>query len=379
MVSVVPSSSPERTTWGRRKTPKLLPVPGVPVVPGPLSVLLIPWSPRRLNLWGGTELAMSGRGSWVQLSVVALLFGLWLVPVRAQGQPPELEAIYKRGLQLYEAGKFAEAVPIAEEYISVAAATYGEQHPLYATGLGYLGVLFDALNRPSEAELLFKRALAIKEKSLGPDHTEVAEALHNLAELHRKHGQFAEAEPLYQRVLSIAERALGPEHPSIGVVLGNMAELYRAQGRHAEAESLAKRSVAIREKVALAARPALGSVAAQLTLGSGAEEPASLLSQMNQLNRAGKYAEAIPIADRYARSRRGAPRYRGSRIRVSTQQPGHLLQATGRFVESRTAHAPRAGHRREELRPRSSQRRQSDSTIWPSCSRPPTGSPRPSR
>ena len=241
-----------------------------------------------------------GTTSWTGLIAIALLIAL-SVPIRAQEQPPELEAIYKRGLQLYEAGKFAEAVPIAEEYISVAAATYGEQHPLYATGLGYLGVLFDALNRPSEAELLFKRALAIKEKSLGPDHTDVAEALHNLAEFHRKHGQLAEAEPLYQRVLSIAERALGPEHPSIGVVVGNMAELYRAQGRHAEAESLAKRSVAIREKVALAARPALGSVAAQLTLGSGAEEPASLLSQINQLNRAGKYAEAIPIADRYAR------------------------------------------------------------------------------
>jgi tetratricopeptide (TPR) repeat protein len=86
------------------------------------------------------------------LILIALLLGLWRVPVLAQGQPPELETIYKRGFELYQAGKVAEAVPIAEEYISVAAAKYGEQHQFYATGLGYLGVLYGALNRPSEAE-----------------------------------------------------------------------------------------------------------------------------------------------------------------------------------------------------------------------------------
>ena len=91
---------------------------------------------------------MSGRGGWTRLAVMALLLGLWLLPVQAQEQPPELEAIYKRGLQLYQAGKYAEAVPIAEEYIGVAPAKFGEQHPHYATGLGYLGILYQALNRP---------------------------------------------------------------------------------------------------------------------------------------------------------------------------------------------------------------------------------------
>jgi len=49
---------------------------------------------------------------------------------------PELQAIYQRGLQLYQAGKYADAVPIAEEYVGVAAARYGEQHQIYATALG---------------------------------------------------------------------------------------------------------------------------------------------------------------------------------------------------------------------------------------------------
>ena len=167
---------------------------------------------------------MGRRGDWDFWAVLALLLGLWLPPARSQEQPPELEAIYKRGLQLYEAGKYAEAIPIAEEYLAVAEAKFGQEHPHYATGLGYLALLYQLLDRPSDAEPLFKRAVAIKEKILGPDHTQVADALHDLAEFYRKQGRFSEAEPLYQRVLSVAEKAMGPEHASVGIVLGNLAD-----------------------------------------------------------------------------------------------------------------------------------------------------------
>ena len=85
-----------------------------------------------------------GRGAGLLVLGALVLLGLWLLPVQAQEQPPELEAIYKRGLQLYQAGKYAEAVPVAEEYIDVARAKFGERHPHYATGLGYLADLYQA-------------------------------------------------------------------------------------------------------------------------------------------------------------------------------------------------------------------------------------------
>ena len=127
------------------------------------------------------------------LIAIALLIAL-SVPLRAQEQPPELEAIHKRGLQLYQAGKFAEAIPVVEEYIAVAAAKFGEEHPLYAGGLGGLGVLYHKLGRMGEAEPLLKRALTITEKALGPVHLEVADALNDLAELYQKQGRLSEAE-----------------------------------------------------------------------------------------------------------------------------------------------------------------------------------------
>jgi tetratricopeptide (TPR) repeat protein len=77
---------------------------------------------------------------------------------------------------------------------------------------------------------------------------DVAISLNNLADFYRAQGRYADAEPLYKRALAIREKALGPDHPDIATSLNTLAELYRAQGRYADAEPLYKRSLAIREK-----------------------------------------------------------------------------------------------------------------------------------
>jgi tetratricopeptide (TPR) repeat protein len=42
---------------------------------------------------------------------------------------------------------------------------------------------------------------------LGPDHSNVGTALNNLAGLYQAQGRYAEAEPLYRRSLAIREKA----------------------------------------------------------------------------------------------------------------------------------------------------------------------------
>jgi len=99
-----------------------------------------------------------------------------------------------------------------------------------------------------EAIPLVKRILEIREKALGPNHPDVAASFNNLAELYRRQGNYAEAEPLYQRSLAIIEKVFGPEHPLAAGILYNLAELQLNQGNYAEADSLFQRSQAIREK-----------------------------------------------------------------------------------------------------------------------------------
>ncbi len=61
-------------------------------------------------------------------------------------------------------------------------------------------------------------------------------------------GRHAEAEPLYKRALAIREKSLGPKHPNVATSLENYAARVRATGRTAEAEKMEARAKAIRAK-----------------------------------------------------------------------------------------------------------------------------------
>ena len=74
----------------------------------------------------------------------------------------------------------------------------------------------------------------------------MALSLNDLAALYNAQGRYAEAEPLYKRALAIREKALGPAHPDVATSLENMAALYRNTGRENEAKELDKRAAAIR-------------------------------------------------------------------------------------------------------------------------------------
>ena len=59
--------------------------------------------------------------------------------------------------------------------------------------------------------------------------------IRNLAELYRAQGRYREAELLYQRALALRERVLGPEHPHVADCLENYIALLRATNRNEEA------------------------------------------------------------------------------------------------------------------------------------------------
>jgi len=86
------------------------------------------------------------------------------------------------------------------------------------------------------AESLYKRALAMVEKTVGPEHPDVGGNLNHLAALYRDQGSYAAAEPLYKRSLTIAENAFGPEHPNVGAALVNLAGLYHDEENYAAAD-----------------------------------------------------------------------------------------------------------------------------------------------
>jgi len=52
-----------------------------------------------------------------------------------------------------------------------------------------------------------------------------------LAKLYQAQGKSAEAEPLYERALAIRDRVLGPTHPDVVIILESYAALLRETNR----------------------------------------------------------------------------------------------------------------------------------------------------
>jgi tetratricopeptide (TPR) repeat protein len=184
--------------------------------------------------------------------LIASVFALMLYPASlARPQSSEADELNGKVLELYRAGKFSEAIPLARQVLATWEKVLGRDHPAVATALNNLATLYNEQGDYAEAEPLYKRALTIYEKALAPDHPDVARVLSNLATLYKEQGRYAEAEPLYKRALAIDEKALGPDDTDVATDLNALAELYRAEGQYAQAETLHKRSQAIlREKAA---------------------------------------------------------------------------------------------------------------------------------
>ncbi|HEV2495519.1 MAG TPA: tetratricopeptide repeat protein [Terriglobia bacterium] len=187
------------------------------------------------------------------------------------------------GIVLEAEAKYTEAEPLYRRALATNEKALGPEHPDVATDLNNLAALYAEQGEYAEAEPLYKRALAIAEKALGPEHLDVAKDLNNLAALYTERGEYAEAEPLYKRALAIAEKALGPEHPDVATDLNNLALLYHNQGKYAEAEPLYKRALAIDEEA----------------LGPEHPHVATNLNNLAALYKEqGEYAEAEPLYKR---------------------------------------------------------------------------------
>jgi CHAT domain-containing protein/Tfp pilus assembly protein PilF len=193
-------------------------------------------------------------------------------PSFAQG----LSAQSGKIIQLTRAGKYAEALPLAQAM--VAQLEKGPPNRDLAGAINNLAQVYGDMGRDGEAEPLYKRALAIMEKSAGLDSADIAPELNNLAALYERQLRYPEAEPLFKRALAIRESALGANHPDVGQSLNNLATLYERQDRHADSEPLFKRALAIYQKIP-GAEPAV----------------ATLLNNLGQVTKAeGRYSDAEP-------------------------------------------------------------------------------------
>jgi tetratricopeptide (TPR) repeat protein len=170
--------------------------------------------------------------------------------------PASFEIASRDGQRAVQRGQYVDAANRLEAALR-SAAHFGETDPRNIGVLNDLGRVYALQGRYSEAEALFRRAVAGSAQSRGAWDPVLAASLSNLADLYRTQGRHDDAEPLYRRALAIRERSYGAEHLSVAEALHNLAETRRVQGDVGEAERLYWRSVMIRSWLQGAAHPAL--------------------------------------------------------------------------------------------------------------------------
>ena len=220
----------------------------------------------------------------IVLAAAVLLF--LSIPRHSNAQESDLEKarlLMQQAEKLYQQGCYNDAIPIAENALTIRERVLGSRHADVATILNNLAMLYLSLGNYAQAEPMCKRALRIMKRSFGFGHPNVAVSLNNLAGVYHGLGDYVKAEALYKRALAINEKAFGSEHPDVATNLNNLAGLYRDLGEYAKAASLYKRGLAICEKV----------------LGPEHPHVARSLHNLAALYRSvGYYAEAKPMYKR---------------------------------------------------------------------------------
>ena len=104
------------------------------------------------------------------VNIIALLLaGVFLsVPHAAMAQGrDEAGALNQQIIQLYNQGRYSDAIPLARRLLAINEKSLGSNHPAVASCLNILAELYHARGRYGDAERLYKRSLAIAEKALG--------------------------------------------------------------------------------------------------------------------------------------------------------------------------------------------------------------------
>jgi CHAT domain-containing protein/Flp pilus assembly protein TadD len=162
------------------------------------------------------------------------------------------QELHERVAQLSRQQQYAEMLTAALEALRIAERSFGIEHVATAVSTYDLAFAYDSLEQFQHAEIHYRRALTLEEKTLGPNHTETLKCINNLAALYSRTGRDEQAEPLLLRVVRTSRSSADPAVKAGGAAAAfNLAELYSRQGKSDESEPLYKESLSIAEKGAV--------------------------------------------------------------------------------------------------------------------------------
>ena len=186
----------------------------------------------------------------------ALLSALLLLPLVAFAQSKQSNKLYNKGVELFEAENYEEALPYFQKSDSLDKAelqptseNYYRAELKMADCYEELASILDDEGKYTEAIRLENNVVEIRKKILGEENRDYAYSLNDLAYYYEQIGNYAEALRLGTIAMDIFKKTVGEEHPDYATSLNNLAGCYDDLGNYAEAIRLATIVMEIRKKV----------------------------------------------------------------------------------------------------------------------------------
>ena len=146
------------------------------------------------------------------------------------------------GRLLVEQQRYTEADSLYREALAMRRRLVGDVHPTVANALDAIGLLALERGDLETAEAVFVEAFDIRQMIFEEGHADLASSFTNLGDVRYRTGAYAEAERLYRDALAIYRRAFGAQHPDAIDAMQQLTATLEAQGQHAAADSLRRAS-----------------------------------------------------------------------------------------------------------------------------------------
>ncbi len=221
-----------------------------------------------------------------------------LSPLAAMAQSNESNGYYNKGVELYNAEQYQEAIGYLRKSDSLEKKELDPTSPLYhrsnqVIASAYSNIAIEQLNAGHIDEALKTGTIALnlQKEALGESHPDYAQTLNILATLHYYSGNYNDAINLGKQASDILKATLGDGDPAYAQSLGNLADFYATTGNYNEAIKLGNTTKEIFRKA----------------LGEGHPDYARALNNLSlYYYDTGRYTEAIALGTQAADIRKEA-------------------------------------------------------------------------